>query len=469
MTFDLLRVEGLSVYAGSLPLLKDVSFSLRPGQVLTLMGESGAGKSLLAQAVMGNLPGALKADGSVTLNGQTSHASDSAARRTAWGRFITLLPQEPTQALSPLMRLAPQLAEVHALVRGEQHAAAQASAQRELSDIGLPDSARQYPWQLSGGMAQRAAATIARAGGARVVLADEPTKGLDDVWRERTVKLLQQTQLFGGCLIVITHDLRVARALDGQLMVLRHGEVVEQGDTHTVLAQPQHAFTRQLLAAEPCKWPRRGVRATGDLLLTANGLRKSFANHAVLNDLSLQIDAGETLAIQGPSGSGKSTLGNLLIGLLQPDHGSVVRAPGLAGTAFQKLYQDPVASFARHNTLERSLREVAKRHGWQWPAVTQKLARLGIAESMLGRMPQQVSGGELQRIALARVLLTRPALLFADEPTSRLDPLTQQETICVLLEAMEDTQAALVMVTHDNDLAEAVGHRFIKLEGAPFR
>jgi peptide/nickel transport system ATP-binding protein len=463
---DLLRVQGLSVHAGSKPLLADVSFSLQPGDVLTLLGESGAGKSLLAQAVMGNLSASLRATGSVTLNGRTSRADDTAARRGAWGRFITLLPQEPTLALDPLMRLAPQLAEVHTLVRGASQPAAKASAQSDLAAMGLPDSARQYPWQLSGGMAQRAAATIARAGGARVVLADEPTKGLDDVWRNHTVKHLQQVQLDGGCLIVITHDLRVARALGGQLLVLRNGEVVEQGQTQAVLAQPKHTFTRQLLAADPCNWLRPAAATLGPALLTAQHLQKSFAGQPVLTDLSLQICAGQTLAVQGPSGSGKSTLGNLLIGLMPPDSGSVVRAAGLASTAFQKLYQDPTASFAPLMTLAGSMRDVAKHHGWRWPVVLQKLATLGIPEAMLLRRPHQVSGGELQRIALARALLARPVLLFADEPTSRLDPLTQQEAIGVLLHAMQETQAALVLVTHDKDLAHAVGSNFIKLGNA---
>lgn len=463
MTTELLTVQGLSVHTGLTPLLKDVSFSLRPGEVLTLLGESGAGKSLLAQAVMGNLPASLQAAGSVTLNGQTSRANDTVARRSAWGRFITLLPQEPTQALNPLMRLAPQLAEVHALVRGNAKPLAQATAQRELAAVGLGDAAAQYAWQLSGGMAQRAVAIISRAGGAQVVLADEPTKGLDDVWRDHTVKLLQQVQHGDGCLVVITHDLRVAEALGGQIMVLRHGNVVEHGDTHTVLADPQHDFTRQLLTAAPRNWPKRTQPQPGKLLLTANNLQKSFAYQTVLTDLSLHLHAGETLAIRGPSGSGKSTLGNVLIGLLKPDDGRVIRAQGLAPTAFQKLYQDPVASFAPHITLERSLRDVASHHGWAWPAVAHKLAGLGIPEAMLLRKPNQVSGGELQRIALARVLLARPVLLFADEPTSRLDPLSQQETMRVLLDAMTETQAALILVTHDNDLAQAVGDRFLRL------
>ena len=362
---ELLSVEDLSIHVGAKALLEQVSFALRPGDVLTLLGESGAGKSLLAQAVMGNLPGALRASGSVTLAGKTSHAADTAARRAAWGRQLALLPQEPSLALDPLMRIAPQLAEVHALVKRADtpidHAHAQASALRDLATAGLPDVAHQFPWQLSGGMAQRAAAAMALAGGARVVLADEPTKGLDEHWRQHTVAMLQDVQRQGGCVIVITHDLRVARALGGQLIVLRQGEVVEQGETSTILADPQHAFTRRLLAAEPAHWARRTANAAvpADVVLSAHGLEKSFAQRILFSDVHLQLHKHQTLVVQGPSGSGKSTLGNVLLGLMPADRGSVKRASGLASTAFQKLYQDPVASFAPQITLERSLRDVA--------------------------------------------------------------------------------------------------------------
>ena len=465
----LLAVEGLCVQATgptSQTLLKDVSFTLHPGEVLILLGESGAGKSLLAQAVMGNLPTALTASGRITLNGKTSAADTPPARRAAWGRLLTLLPQEPSLALDPLMRLAPQLAEVHRLVRGLPHRASQTVALQALQAIGLPHAAQQYPWQLSGGMAQRAAAAVAQAGGARIVLADEPTKGLDAHWRDHTIDLLQQVQQAGGCAVVITHDLRVAQALGGRLIVLRAGEVVEQGDTHQVLANPQHPFTRQLLEANPAHWHQRPVRAVGQRVLSTRGVQKSFGERVLFSHIDLRMHAGQTLVVQGPSGSGKSTLGNVLLGLLPPDQGRVTRAPGLDPTAFQKLYQDPVASFAPQRRLGDALRDAARLHGCPWLTVQHRLARLGVAESLLLRRPAEVSGGELQRLALARVLVAQPALLFADEPTSRLDPLSQQQAMGVLLNAVDETGCALVLVTHDEDLARAAGGQQLRL-GAP--
>ncbi|RZI63786.1 MAG: ATP-binding cassette domain-containing protein, partial [Variovorax sp.] len=163
------------------------------------------------------------------------------------------------------------------------------------------------------------------------------------------------------------------------------------------------------------------------------------------------------LVVRGASGTGKSTLGNVLLGLLPPDAGEVRRSVGGRPTALQKLYQDPAMSFAPTATLERSLRDAAGRHGAAWAAVLSRLERLGVLPALLARRPGEVSGGELQRIALARVLVARPALLFADEPTSRLDPVSQQEAMTVLLDAVDECGAALLLVTHDDDLADAVG------------
>jgi peptide/nickel transport system ATP-binding protein len=457
----LLAAQGLSISVGAKPLLQDVSFTLRAGESLTLLGESGAGKSLLAQAVMGTLPAALLARGRITLNGITSKAAEAGERRAAWGRELALLPQEPALALDPLRRLTPQLAEVHALVRRSDTGAARNLALRELEAAGLLEAAHKYPWQLSGGMAQRAAAVIALAGGARILLVDEPTKGLDAHWRDRALDAFQAVQRDGGCVVAITHDLRVAQALGGQLVVLREGRVVEQGDMETVLANPQHAFTRQLVKADPAHWPRALPPMPGAEVLRAQGVSKSFGGQRLFEDVSLSVRARERLVIQGPSGTGKSTLGNLLLGLLKPDKGHVQRAQGLPPHALQKLYQDPVASFAPQVSLLQSLRDVAARHGQPWHAVLDRLAGLRVAEDLLLRLPSQVSGGELQRIALARVLAVQPALLFADEPTSRLDPVSQQEAVSLLLKAVEETHAALVLVTHDEDLAKAVGRTFL--------
>ena len=462
-TTALLAVDDLAIHVGGRALLQGISFRLHAGEALSLVGESGAGKSLLAQAIMGNLPPALRASGAITIDGITTRAEDAASRRALWGRKLALLPQEPTVALNPLQRVAPQLAEVYTLLHGQPQGEAATRAQQELARAGLGQATAHYPWQLSGGMAQRAVAAITLAGGAPVLMVDEPTKGLDNHWRDRTVEVFRSVLQAGGCLLAITHDMAVAQALGGQVIVLRHGQAVEQGAIGKVAAQPQHPFTHQLMDADPARWLPFAAPQTGEPVVEARGISKTYGAQQLFAPMDLQIRSGERVAVQGPSGTGKSTLGNVLLGLLPPDTGSVARSQGLRPHAFQKLYQDPVGSFAPHISLAQSLRDAARLHRCDWKTVQRRLEQLRVPESLLARKPEQVSGGELQRIALARVLVAQPALLFADEPTSRLDPITQQEAIQILLSATQETGAALILVTHDEHLAAAVATRRIGL------
>ncbi|MDO6387692.1 ABC transporter ATP-binding protein [Uliginosibacterium sp. 31-12] len=458
-TVLILEASGISVHAGSQRLLRELSFTLRAGEVLTILGESGAGKSLLADALMGNLPAGLVAGGEVCIQGQRSAARDTQARRALWGRDIGLLPQEPSLALNPVRRVGSQLEEVFRLVRGlPAHAAAEHATAR-LQEAGLGAASAQYSWQLSGGMAQRAVTSMALAGGASLLIADEPTKGLDAHWRTHVTESLRAVSEAGGAVLLITHDLRVAEALGGRMLVLRAGELIEAGETADILRAPSEAYTRELIAADPAHWPARQAPASGPLIVQGRGLSKAFNGKTLFHALDLDLHAGERFVVQGPSGTGKSTLGNVLLGLLRPDAGSVIRAPGLATTALQKLYQDPVASFPGRQSLGSSLRDACRLHGEAWSALQARLDSLKIDASLLTRRPSQVSGGELQRIALARVLCARPALLFADEPTSRLDPLTQRQALELLGDAMDESGAALMLVTHDEDIARVFGQR----------
>lgn len=446
------------------PLLMGASLRLAAGGALTVLGESGSGKSLLAHAIMGTLAAGLRAEGSMRIASHRFDAADQHARQALWGREVALLPQEPWLALDPTMRVQQQVAETHALVAGLQKKEAAAAALRDLEQLGMASAARLYPHQISGGMAQRVAFLATHAAGARLLIADEPSKGLDSDRRADILAMLRAAQAGGMAVLCITHDVWLARALGGKIAVMLDGDIVEQGTTQAVLARPAHAYTRALLAADPASWPvRTHSSAPGAIVARVDKLAKAFGPRTLFAGISADIRQGEIVAITGDSGAGKTTFGNLLLGLSRPDAGTVTRAAGLPRTAFQKLYQDPAAAFAPTVTLETALRDVLQLHGLAWDDVPPLLARLRLGAHLLARLPSQVSGGELQRFALARVLLLKPALIFADEPTSRLDPVTQQETLALLLEAASASGCAVLLVTHDADIARAVAQRQIRL------
>lgn len=473
-TIPALAVEGLAVLHGERALVRDISFTIPAGGVLTLLGESGSGKSLLAQAIMGNLPAPLRCEGRVAIGGEATLAADQSSRHPGWGRRLALLPQEPWLALDPTMRVREQVAETYALVGRAPRAKARTLAGRALAALGLGDAAHKYPFMLSGGMAQRVAFLATHAAGAPLMIIDEPTKGLDADRRGEVLALLRAAQAEGMSLLCITHDIWLARALGGRLAVMLEGGMIEQGDAAEVLATPREDYTRRLLAADPGSWPPMHAAAPApapapgpDAIVRIEGVGKSFGRQVLFSGVDARIGAGEIVAVSGPSGSGKTTFGNIVLGLAKPDGGRVQRAPGLAPTAFQKIQQDPGAAFAPRIRLRQSLRDLVDLHRLDWTRLEALLERMRLAPALLDRLPHQVSGGELQRIALARVLLLKPALIFADEPTSRLDPVTQQDVFALLLEQVRAARCALLLVTHDADIVRSVAGRRIELGVRP--
>lgn len=445
--------------------VKGVSLTLPPGACLTILGESGSGKSLLTKAIMGALPEDLVAKGSIEVMGFASSAADGAARRPLWGRKLSLLPQEPWLALDPTMRVREQVAEVHALVKGENWAAARISSVRDLNVLGLAHAARAYPHVLSGGMAQRVTMAATRAGGAPILIADEPTKGLDAALRDNVLIDLRHIANAGGSVLTITHDVHVARVLGGRVAVMLAGEIVEEGDAREILENPRHPYTRALLGADPASWLSVPAQPSAVPVITAKSLTKSYDGRVLFSGIDLTVGRGERLAIVGPSGAGKSTFGNVLLGLRKPDLGTVTFAAGLNPTAFQKLYQDPIAAFPPAANLRQTLDDLVRRHRLNWADAERMMQTLRLDPRLLDRLPSQISSGELQRFAVVRVLLLEPALIFADEPTSRLDPIGQKQTFDLLLQAVASTSCALMVVTHNPDIARATGGRILQIGG----
>ncbi|WP_052665070.1 ABC transporter ATP-binding protein [Nitriliruptor alkaliphilus] len=464
-----ITVRDLVVTHDGRPLVDVPELHLQPGRPVTIVGESGSGKSLLAQAIMGTLTHDLHLQGQLAIDGGTQDLGDRRQRRRLWGRVLALLPQEPMLALDPTMRVRDQVAEGDRAFRRDRRGARR-RAEAALDAVGLAGRGAAFPHTLSGGMAQRVAFAAATIGGAPVLLADEPSKGLDAKAIGALADLLHRHVEDDGILLTITHDLGLARELGGDVLVMKEATIVERGAADQVLTTPTHPYTRRLLAAEPRSWDHGWMgaapadRGEAAELVTATGIGKRFGDTELFADLSLTVRAGERVAISGPSGSGKTTLGNVLARLLPPDTGEVRHAAALGGGRLQKLYQDPALAFPAQVSLGASMGDVVRRHRIDPRRTDALLEELHLPGSLLERRPGQVSGGELQRLAIIRAMLLEPAFLFADEPTSRLDLISQERTITALLEQVDAHGCALLIVTHDAGLAEAVAHRHLDLD-----
>lgn len=461
----LLSVEAASVSATTGEIVAPVSFSLTAGRSFTILGETGSGKSLLAQAIIGVLPEGLTASGSVTIDGQVLSLAEPKRFRPLWGRKVGVLPQEPWLALDPTMVAVEQVAEGHRYLGRLDEDEAISAARTDLEALGVLDAEAKLPGQLSGGMAQRVAFAAARAGGARIIIADEPTKGLDVSRRDEVITLLMQEVEAGGTVLVITHDLALARQMGGDLAVMLEGKIIETGEADELLSSPSHDYTRRLIAAEPENWAERvsAVVEDTDPILVASGIRKSRGGKLLFAGQDLSLRPGEIVGITGPSGSGKSSLGDVLLGLLKADAGEVTRLPQAKPVRYQKLYQDPPSAFPQKITLGEAIADLVRLHRLDGNRVQPLMERLRLSPALLTRLPTEVSGGELQRFALLRVLLLDPVFLFADEPTSRLDLITQQETIDLLTELARERNCAVLLVSHDAALIEKTCDRQVRI------
>ncbi len=466
-----LVTDGLSVSdANGRLLLAPLDVAVAAGSTVSLIGESGAGKSLFCAAIAGLLPPELRIGGRIVIDGQDVTGLSPRERRALWSRTVFLLPQEPWTALAPARRLLTQIADMPRVHGGVARSALATAAGRLLSRVGLSAerAGDQRPRMLSGGMAQRAAVATALGAPAGLVLVDEPTKGLDAPLRDRVRDNIRLLRDEGRAVVVVTHDLAMARDLGGQVLVLRDGVVVERGTAERILTCPTHAFTRALLDAEPERW-RRTTAPIGDPAITFDAVevRSNPSGPALVRSLSFAVPKGAIVGLCGPSGSGKTTIGNVAIGLIPPASGTVSRLAG-ESRRYQKLYQDPGAAFAAWRSIRATLADALTAVGLPRGSLDDRFAplakRLRLSAALLDRRPGSVSGGELQRLALARALLVRPVFLFADEPTSRLDPLTQREVALMLTEVVADGVACL-LASHDPALITALASTVLTLDG----
>ena len=444
-----------------LNLVAPISLRLKKGGNLTILGETGSGKSLLAQAIMGALPQELICEGDILIENQSLNHKQ---RRQYWGRNLAMLPQEPIRSLDPTMNMFNQVWESFHFVAKQPRASAAKKTQEKLSELGLAAFTRYYPHQLSGGMAQRMSFAAAISGGAYIVIADEPTKGLDETNKNAVIRLLKQVAEQGGALLTITHDIDVARQLGGEIMVMKKGLLLEQGEVEPLLEHPRSDYAKQLIAAAPQNWNIANKTALdGQLLLQVKNLSIGRGRRTLFENVNINLQRGEVLGLVGDSGIGKSSLGDALCGLLKPKCGQILWHFTPKRHQVLKLYQDPPAAFAPQVKLQTLLDDVMHKHNLDRNKIPYLLEQLKLDAALLQRSAENVSGGELQRVAILRALLFEPVLLFADEVTSRLDPITQQETLTLLTEQCRLQQCALVIVSHDHHVIRHYCHQVLDL------
>jgi peptide/nickel transport system ATP-binding protein len=506
----LLRVQNLGLRhvsaAGPTPILSDVSFELGRGEILGIIGESGAGKSTVGNAILGLLsPEFQQTSGTIEFDGKATDMMTAGEREALRGRRISAIFQDHTASLDPLMSVGAQIEETCLAVDSSlSRRAARARAIDLLARVGIPEPERRYrnyPHQFSGGQRQRVVIAIALAGSPDIVIADEPTSALDATVQKQVLQLLRSlVDETGVSVILITHDMGVISEITDRVLVMRKGQVVEADLTATILDQPGHVYTKKLLAAVPRLRIPAGAANTKDdggqagsylatdsdqsPLLVAEGVSKQFAPQGFawsiggskpkfgLRDVGIRLPRGSITGIVGESGSGKTSFGRILAGLDKAPQGRITigehafdvstsgRRSGLLGRV-QMIFQDPSVSLNPRmtigETLDESNRFGARIRSGEEPAdVAAMMDRLGLPRSLLARHPHQLSGGQKQRVCIARALLARPEIIVADEPTSALDVSVQAEIVSLLKETITDKGVTMVFISHDLAIVQAM-------------
>lgn len=460
-----LEVRNMKLTAGKLTLeVPHLGFD--QGKTTCVIGKSGSGKSLFASALSGlPLPG-LKITGEILRDGQKTSAP-------LWQDHVFVLSQEPAVALNPAMPVGKQLAEVFKWRRDPDCQWATSEALCVAVGLNANDTAK-IPEQLSGGMQQRVMIAMALAARASFIVADEPTKGLDTENKARVIDLFKLIQTSGRGLIVITHDLDVARALADDVVVLDHGNVVEQGSADQVLVCPISEGARALIQNEPLNWPDQlGVpKNTSIPILSLEKVAFGFPRQpSLIADVTIDIHGGEIVGLYGPSGAGKSTFADLCLGLQKPK-GGALRWYGKNADAsiisahrskFQKLFQNPVTSFPPNLRLRDVFDKLTPIAGKGHFSRQTLMSKLSLNEALLDRRPDQVSGGELQRLAIVRALLAEPEFLVCDEPSSRLDMSIQRLAIDIIADYAAQTSAAVLLISHDLAVLQKRAGRIFEL------
>lgn len=472
-----------------------VSLDLRPGKIVCVVGESGSGKSMCAHALMGLLPDTVSVtSGEIEFEGRDLLKLDDDGWRDLRGRRLAMIFQEPMTALNPLMRIGDQMAEMfeaHGLLTPKERRAKALSLARE---VGLPDPeriVRAYPHQLSGGQRQRAMIAMALALEPAVLVADEPTTALDVTTQAQILKLIRNLQRNRNMAVMfITHDFGVVADIADQVVVLRHGKVVEEGRSAAVFNAPRHDYTKALLAAVPSMHPparepfddrARAVEVIGldKTYVTSGGWFREDRRVDAARAVNFNILKGETLGLVGESGSGKSSVARLVMRLIEADRGTVrigdTDLTQLSGKALraerhriQMIFQDPFASLNPRRKIGHIIADGPIAAGTE-PKVAFDRARdllkmVGLDAGALERYPHEFSGGQRQRIGIARALALEPEIIVADEAVSALDVSVQAQVLRLLEDLKARLGLSMLFITHDLRVAAQICDRIAVMQ-----
>ena len=499
------------------PVVRGLSFDVQPRETVAIVGESGSGKSVTALSIMRLVPEVNgRIEGQVFLDGRDCIGLTEGEMRAVRGNEISMIFQEPMTSLNPVLTIGFQIAETLRYHRGLDQRAANAEALRILDTVRIPAAASrfsEYPHRFSGGMRQRVMIAMALACQPRLLIADEPTTALDVTVQAQILELIKLLQdEFGMAVIFITHDMGVVAEVADRTIVMFKGEAVEQGATETTFTTPRHPYTRALLAAVPKLGSMAGqarpmrfavvntqtgeadipaqmpdtVSDTGKPLLSVSNLvtrfdvrrgvlgRVSGRVHAVEN-ISFDLRAGETLALVGESGCGKSTTGRSILRLVPPTSGQVLfedrdvaslpkRELRQMRQRMQMIFQDPYASLNPRKTVGSAIAEPIVIHGLADrkganEMVADLLRQVGLSPDMASRLPHEFSGGQRQRLCIARALALSPKLIVADEAVSALDVSIKAQVINLMLDLQQELGLAYLFISHDMAVVERVSHR----------
>ncbi|TPN75490.1 ABC transporter ATP-binding protein [Mesorhizobium sp. CU2] len=487
----LLEIENLSLTIGATPILKDVDLTIAPGEVVGLVGESGSGKSMTALTIMQLLPHLARAEGRVAFDGIDILAATEDQMCALRGDDIGMVFQEPMTALNPVKTIGEQVAEGIRWHTKASRAEAEDRARKILDRVGLPETKfplSRYPHELSGGQRQRVVIAIACALKPKLLIADEPTTALDVVLQAQILDLLRDLVRENRMgLLLISHDLAVVTEMADRLTILRRGEVTEAGDTARTLSEQLHPYTRELALASMHVPARPKIHQAGSAkpLLEVEGVSRDYPGRRTslfrrappvraVDNVSLAIEPAQSVALVGRSGCGKSTLARMILALDRPTAGAIrFRGETVTGKAeaelkparrdMQVVFQDPYGSFDPRQKVEKlvaeplHLLEKQPTRTERRDMVAHALQEVGLGPRDMDKYPHEFSGGQRQRLSIARAIITRPKLVVADEPVSALDVSIRAQILDLFAELNQKLGIAYLFITHDLTVARAMG------------